>query len=70
MPLLSQDGDLCEQLNSTDNPCPVSKGDVSFVQKFTIPDEAPKITYAVRAEYKNDEEERITCVEATVSLAD
>ena len=68
IPLLTQERDLCEQMKSVDRECPLEKGDLEFTDKVALPQHIPKGTYVVVADAYNDDEEKITCVEATVQF--
>ena len=68
VPLVTEKRDLCDQLESIDKKCPIQKGNITFTRNVTLPKEIPKATFLVLADAYNDDEERITCVEATVKF--
>lgn len=68
IPFITQKQDLCDQLESVDESCPVQKGNLTFTRNVTLPEQIPKATYLVRADVFDQDEEEVTCVEATVAF--
>ena len=68
IPFINEKRDLCDQLGSISEKCPIKKGNITFTRNVTLPKEIPKATYLVLADVHNEDEDRITCVKATVDF--
>lgn len=68
IPFIKQKQDLCDQLESVDEECPVKKGNLTFTRNVTLPEQIPKATYLVKADVFDQNEEEVTCVEASVAF--
>lgn len=68
IPIINEEEDLCDQLGSINETCPIKKGNITFTRNVTLPEEIPKATYLVLADAYNEDKDRITCVKATVDF--
>ncbi|KAI4135366.1 MAG: hypothetical protein LQ347_000732 [Umbilicaria vellea] len=64
--LIRQTADLCEQLKNVDQDCPVKKGETKITKDVELPKQIPPGTYSVLADVYTVDDDRITCLEATV----
>jgi hypothetical protein len=69
IPMVNEKQDLCDLLESNDGrECPIEEGNITFTTNITLPEEIPKATYSVRANFYNEEKDQITCLEATIDF--
>lgn len=69
MPVLADSVDLCDMLDDElDEECPVEKGEMTIEKEFEMPEEAKGKTVIVKFDAVNQDEDRITCMEAEMSL--
>ena len=40
--------DLCEQVKSADEECPLQKGPINMNKNFTLPEEIPNVSHFIR----------------------
>jgi len=67
--LVSTTADLCEQIKNVDMECPVDKGVITITKKVEIPNEVPPGKYTVWADAYTVDDEKITCMQATVVMS-
>jgi hypothetical protein len=69
--LLRTTEDLCEQLKNADVnvTCPVKEGPLNILKTVEIPKEVPNGRYTVHANVYNPDNERITCLQASVQFS-
>lgn len=65
--LINTTADLCEQMKEVDEECPLEGAKV-IKKEVDIPKEVPPGTYTVLADVYTIDNERITCLEATVQF--
>ena len=68
IPFINQKRDLCDQLESIGRECPIEKGNTTFTRNVTLPEQIPKATYLVLADVYNEDEDKITCMKATIDF--
>ncbi|KAG5926876.1 hypothetical protein E4U42_002843 [Claviceps africana] len=67
--LLTTTADLCEQMGEVDLKCPVEPGERIITKAVDLPKEIPPGTYNVVADVFSANDERITCLTATVTFS-
>ena len=69
VPIITEEQELCDLLESNvGKECPIEKGNITFTRNITLPEEIPKATYLVRADFYNENKDQITCLEATIDF--
>jgi len=68
IPILRRKEDLCDQAKNVDKECPLEKGKITFKQEVQLPDTIPPATVTVTADVYTKDDDRITCLKATVSF--
>ncbi|KAI4120482.1 MAG: hypothetical protein LQ338_006992 [Usnochroma carphineum] len=63
--LVNTKADLCDQMKEVDETCPLD-GAKAFTKRVTLPKEIPPGTYTVLADAYTKDDDRITCLKATV----
>ncbi|KAL8812773.1 MAG: hypothetical protein Q9200_000782 [Gallowayella weberi] len=63
--LINTKADLCEQMKQVDESCPL-QGPKHFTKDVTLPKEIPRGSYTVLADVYTKDNEKITCLKATV----
>ncbi|KAL7785194.1 putative phosphatidylglycerol/phosphatidylinositol transfer protein precursor [Trichoderma ceciliae] len=66
--LLSTTADLCEQLGNVDLSCPLEPGKTTITKSVDLPSAIPPGTYNVLADVYSADDEKITCLKATVNF--
>ncbi|KAI4245979.1 MAG: hypothetical protein L6R40_002195 [Gallowayella cf. fulva] len=66
--LINTKADLCEQMKQVDESCPL-QGPKDFIKDVTLPKEIPPGTYTVLADVYTKDNEKITCLKATVHFS-
>ncbi|KAL7949947.1 putative phosphatidylglycerol/phosphatidylinositol transfer protein precursor [Trichoderma barbatum] len=66
--LLSTTADLCEQLGNVDLSCPLEEGKMTLTKSVDLPSAIPPGTYNVFADVYSADDEKITCLKATVNF--
>ncbi|MCJ1244989.1 Phosphatidylglycerol/phosphatidylinositol transfer protein [Trapelia coarctata] len=64
--LIKTKENLCEQLANVDKECPVEKGEMKVTKQVDLPSQVPPGKYFVQADVYNENDERLTCMTATV----
>ena len=64
--LIKQEADLCDQIGNVDLSCPLKKGAMNLTKEVAIPKQVPPGKYTVLADVYTVDEEKVTCMEATV----
>jgi hypothetical protein len=64
--ILNQEVDLCEQADKVDLECPLKKGEMVLTKTVQLPKEIPPGKYTVLADVYTKDNEKITCLTATV----
>lgn len=67
--LISTTVDLCEQLGSVGVQCPVKTGPFMISKSLDMPSAVPPGTFSVVADVYSDNDERITCVTAVITMS-
>ncbi|KAL6860264.1 Phosphatidylglycerol/phosphatidylinositol transfer protein [Amphichorda felina] len=67
--LISTTADLCEQIGNVDLKCPLEPGEMEITKKVDLPAEIPPGTYTVLADVYSADDEKITCLTATVTFS-
>ncbi|UKZ73604.1 hypothetical protein TrVFT333_001252 [Trichoderma virens FT-333] len=68
--LLTTTADLCEQLGNVDLSCPLETGKMTITKSVDLPSAIPPGTYNVLADVYSADDEKITCLKATVNFPD
>ena len=66
--LLSTTADLCEQVKNVNLECPIKPGNLVLGKTVELPGEIPPGTYNVKADVYTADDEKITCLTASVSF--
>ncbi|KAI5292847.1 Phosphatidylglycerol/phosphatidylinositol transfer protein [Ascosphaera acerosa] len=66
--LISQEVDLCDEITKVDMQCPIKKGRMTLSKDVELPKEIPPGKYSVYADAVTNAEERITCLQASVTF--
>ncbi|RFU73150.1 phosphatidylglycerol phosphatidylinositol transfer [Trichoderma arundinaceum] len=66
--LLATTADLCEQLGNVDLSCPLEPGKMTITKSVDLPSAIPPGTYNVLADVYSEDDEKITCLKATVNF--
>jgi hypothetical protein len=66
--IIKQTADLCDTVKNVDLKCPIEKGKTTLEKKVNLPKEIPPGKYSVIADVETAEEEKITCLTATVQF--
>ncbi|KAF2725753.1 hypothetical protein K431DRAFT_280469 [Polychaeton citri CBS 116435] len=66
--IIRQNADLCETVKNVDLECPIKKGDITLTKEVDLPKEIPPGKYTVLADVFTKDEEKITCLTATVEF--
>ncbi|CAD0114548.1 unnamed protein product [Aureobasidium uvarum] len=64
--IINQEADLCENLKNVDLECPLKKGPMELTKDVDLPKEIPPGKYTVLADVYTKDNEKITCLTATV----
>ncbi|MCJ1440299.1 MAG: Phosphatidylglycerol/phosphatidylinositol transfer protein [Stictis urceolatum] len=64
--ILTLKEDLCDQLKNVDKECPVEKGEITLKKSVELPSRIPPGKYTVRADAFTKDDDKLTCLEATV----
>ncbi|KAL2000666.1 hypothetical protein VTN02DRAFT_2779 [Thermoascus thermophilus] len=62
--LISQEADLCEQIENVDLHCPLEKGKMTLTKEVELPKEIPPGSYSVFADVYTKDNKKITCLKA------
>ena len=66
--IINSEADLCESAESVDIDCPLEKGKISIKKSFNLPKEIPPGKYNVVADAYTKDDDKITCLTATVEF--
>jgi hypothetical protein len=66
--ILKQTVDFCETVKEADLECPIEKGDITLEKEVKLPKEIPPGKYSVNADLETKDEDRVTCLSATVEF--
>jgi len=66
--LVNTQADLCQQVSNVDLKCPIKKGKTTITKDVELPKEIPPGTYTVFADAYTAKNEKIVCLEATVTF--
>ena len=66
--IIKQTADLCDTVKNVDLDCPIEKGKTTLSKDVDLPKEIPPGKYSVVANAETKDEERITCLSATVEF--
>ncbi|KAL1296913.1 hypothetical protein AAFC00_004524 [Neodothiora populina] len=64
--IINQEADLCENIKEVDLECPLKKGPMTLTKDVELPKEIPPGKYTVLADVYTKDQEKITCLTATV----
>ncbi|KAK8210188.1 Phosphatidylglycerol/phosphatidylinositol transfer protein [Zalaria obscura] len=67
--IINQEADLCETVKNVDLECPLKKGDMVLTKDVELPKEIPPGKYTVLADVYTKDNEKITCLTATVTFS-
>ncbi|KAL2012572.1 hypothetical protein VTN00DRAFT_97 [Thermoascus crustaceus] len=62
--LISQEADLCEQIENVDLHCPLKKGQMTLTKQVDLPKEIPPGSYSILADVYTEDNKKITCLKA------
>ena len=66
--IIKQTADLCDTVKNVDKKCPLEKGDVTIEKSVDLPKEIPPGKYNVIADAYTKDEDKITCLKASVEF--
>jgi len=66
--LLTTQLNLCDQMQNVNVTCPIEKGPLEIAKTVHLPGEIPPGRYTVHVAVHNNDDESITCLDATVSF--
>ena len=66
--ILKQTADFCDTVKQADLECPIEKGDIKLEKEVKLPKQIPNGKYSVIAEVDTKDEDRVTCLTATVEF--
>lgn len=66
--IIKQTADLCDTIKNVDLKCPLDEGDVEIEKDVDLPKQIPPGKYNVIADVYTKDEEKITCLTATVEF--
>jgi len=64
--IINQEADLCENIKNVDLECPLKKGPMQLTKDVELPKEIPPGKYTVLADVYTKDDDKITCLTATV----
>ncbi|KAG9681031.1 phosphatidylglycerol/phosphatidylinositol transfer protein precursor, partial [Aureobasidium melanogenum] len=64
--IINQEADLCDNLKNVDLECPLKKGPMELTKDVDLPKEIPPGKYTVLADVYTKDNDKITCLTATV----
>ncbi|KAF4552906.1 putative phosphatidylglycerol/phosphatidylinositol transfer protein [Elsinoe fawcettii] len=67
--IIRQTADLCDTVKNVDLECPLEKGVMTLTKDVDLPKEIPPGKYTVLADVVTKDEEKITCLTATVTFS-
>ena len=66
--IIKQTADLCDTVKNVDLECPIEKGKTTLTKEVDLPKEIPPGKYSVVANAETKDEDKITCLQATVEF--
>lgn len=66
--IIKQTADLCDTVKNVDLKCPIEKGKTTITKKVDLPKQIPPGKYSVIADAQTKDEDRVTCLTATVEF--
>jgi len=66
--IIKQTADLCETVKNVDLKCPLKKGETELTKDVDLPKQIPPGKYSVIADVYTKDEDKITCLTATVEF--
>lgn len=66
--IIKQTADLCDTIKNVDLKCPLDEGDVEIEKDVDLPKQIPPGKYNVIADVYTKDEEKVTCLTATVEF--
>lgn len=66
--IIKQTADFCETVKKADLKCPIEKGDITLEKDVELPKQIPPGKYSVIADVETKDEDRVTCLTATVEF--
>ena len=67
--IIRQTANLCDTVKNVDLECPIKKGDIKLTKEVDLPKEIPPGKYTVLADVRTKDDDRITCLTATVQFS-
>ncbi|KXS98866.1 hypothetical protein AC578_10837 [Pseudocercospora eumusae] len=67
--IIRQTANLCDTVKNVDLECPIKKGDIKLTKDVDLPKEIPPGKYTVLADVRTKDDDRITCLTATVQFS-
>jgi len=67
--IIRQTADLCDTVSNVDLECPLEKGKMSLTKDVTLPQQIPPGKYTVLADVVSKDDDKITCLTATVTFS-
>ncbi|KAK7728176.1 Phosphatidylglycerol/phosphatidylinositol transfer protein [Botryosphaeria dothidea] len=67
--LIKQEASLCDYVKEVDLECPLKKGDLKLTKDVDLPKEIPPGKYTVLADVFTKDNDKITCLTATVQFS-
>lgn len=66
--IINQKANLCDTVQNVDLECPLKKGNLKLTKDVDLPKEIPPGKYNVVADVMSKDDEKITCLTATVEF--
>ncbi|KAF2475885.1 uncharacterized protein BDR25DRAFT_253502 [Lindgomyces ingoldianus] len=66
--LINQESDLCDVIDNVDLACPLDKGEMTLTKDVSLPKEIPPGKYTVLADVYTKDEDKITCLTASIAF--
>lgn len=66
--IIRQTADLCDAIANVDLKCPLEKGKMTIKKDVTLPAQIPPGKYTVLADVMTKDEDKVTCLTATVTF--
>ena len=66
--IIKQTADLCDTVKNVDLKCPIDDGETELTKEVDLPKQIPPGKYSVIADAYTEDDEKITCLTATVEF--
>lgn len=66
--IIKQTADLCDTAKQVNLTCPLEKGDLTLTKEVDLPKQIPPGKYSVVADVVTEDDDKVTCLTATVEF--